>query len=225
MFWLVNYFIQHICCIDAWIIHQLHVATIISRYFYLPGSMCSTKQFKVLPTRSLWLGGREERKTTARRENTKTYISHAPGGKRTPGKLNMECFCLWLLTKSNSTKELKDCMILMKRRPPSVRGCYQRGEGLRNETSSAIGCKNLAVNIYLFKLLISWYYQCAVFRDEKHGAWAIEKKIKKINLRCQPRSFYVKAHNSMKLTPTQLTDILITVAVPLNTPLGNQSLI
>ena len=53
LFWLVNYFIQHICCIDAWIIHQLHVATIISCYFYLPGSMCSTKQFKVLLARFL----------------------------------------------------------------------------------------------------------------------------------------------------------------------------
>lgn len=37
LFWLVNYFIQHICWIDAWIIHQLHVVTIISFYFYLPG--------------------------------------------------------------------------------------------------------------------------------------------------------------------------------------------
>ncbi len=51
LFWLVNYFIQHICCIDAWIIHQLHVATIISRYFYLPALMCLLKQFKVFPSR------------------------------------------------------------------------------------------------------------------------------------------------------------------------------
>lgn len=53
LFWLVNYFIQHICWIDAWIIHQLHVATIISCYFYLPGSLCSVKQFKVLLARFL----------------------------------------------------------------------------------------------------------------------------------------------------------------------------
>lgn len=53
LFWLVNYFIQHICWIDAWIIHQLHVATIISCYFYLPGSLCSAKQFKVLLARFL----------------------------------------------------------------------------------------------------------------------------------------------------------------------------
>lgn len=59
LFWLVNYFIQHICCIDAWIIHQLHAATIISCYFYLPGSMCSAKQFKVLPARFLQRGERK----------------------------------------------------------------------------------------------------------------------------------------------------------------------
>ncbi len=58
LFWLVNYFIQHICWIDAWIIHQLHVATIISCYFYLPGSLCSAKQFKVLLARFLRQSGR-----------------------------------------------------------------------------------------------------------------------------------------------------------------------
>lgn len=58
LFWLVNYFIQHICWIDAWIIHQLHVATIISCYFYLPGLLCSAKQFKVLLARFLLQSGR-----------------------------------------------------------------------------------------------------------------------------------------------------------------------
>lgn len=48
LFWLVNYFIQHICWIDAWIIHQLHAATIIPCCLYLPGLLCSAKQFKVL---------------------------------------------------------------------------------------------------------------------------------------------------------------------------------